>query len=95
MQTERKYWFPAKRYGWGWGMPNTWQGWLVPPSSKHPLQKRPWPRNPPLQKNTPLKNTPHFRGQKKRGGGALFCQRRRLTTWTFDRGIAPRHARLP
>ena len=22
-------WFPAKRYGWGWGPPNTWQGWLV------------------------------------------------------------------
>lgn len=27
-QTQR-YWFPAKRYGWGWGPPNTWQGWLV------------------------------------------------------------------
>lgn len=24
-----KYWFPAKRYGWGWGIPATWQGWLV------------------------------------------------------------------
>lgn len=24
-----KYWFPAKRYGWGWGPPRTWQGWLV------------------------------------------------------------------
>jgi len=24
-----KYWFPAKRYGWGWGLPITWQGWLV------------------------------------------------------------------
>lgn len=23
------YWFPAKRYGWGWGVPRTWQGWLV------------------------------------------------------------------
>lgn len=23
------YWFPAKRYGWGWGLPATWQGWLV------------------------------------------------------------------
>jgi hypothetical protein len=23
------YWFPAKRYGWGWGIPNCWQGWLV------------------------------------------------------------------
>jgi len=25
----RKYWFPAKRYGWGWGLPSTWQGWVV------------------------------------------------------------------
>lgn len=24
-----RYWFPAKRYGWGWGLPSTWQGWLV------------------------------------------------------------------
>ena len=24
-----RYWFPAKRYGWGWGMPSTWQGWVV------------------------------------------------------------------
>jgi hypothetical protein len=24
-----RYWFPAKRYGWGWGIPATWQGWLV------------------------------------------------------------------
>ena len=23
------YWFPAKRFGWGWGLPNTWQGWAV------------------------------------------------------------------
>ena len=22
-------WFPAKRYGWGWSFPVTWQGWLV------------------------------------------------------------------
>ena len=29
MSTERKYWFPAKRYGWGWGAPTCWQGWLV------------------------------------------------------------------
>jgi len=27
--SERRYWFPAKRYGWGWGLPCTWQGWLV------------------------------------------------------------------
>jgi hypothetical protein len=26
---ESKYWFPAKRYGWGWGPPRAWQGWLV------------------------------------------------------------------
>jgi hypothetical protein len=25
----RTYWFPAKRYGWGWGPPSTWQGWIV------------------------------------------------------------------
>lgn len=24
-----KYWFPAKRYGWGWGPPTGWQGWVV------------------------------------------------------------------
>jgi len=26
---ERKVWFPAKRYGWGWGPPTCWQGWVV------------------------------------------------------------------
>ncbi len=26
---ERRYWFPAKRHGWGWGVPVTWQGWVV------------------------------------------------------------------
>lgn len=24
-----KYWFPAKRFGWGWGPPQTWQGFVV------------------------------------------------------------------
>lgn len=24
-----RYWFPAKRYGWGWGLPITWQGWVA------------------------------------------------------------------
>lgn len=24
-----RYWFPAKRYGWGWSAPRCWQGWLV------------------------------------------------------------------
>jgi hypothetical protein len=27
--TTRKYWFPAKRRGWGWGFPSAWQGWVV------------------------------------------------------------------
>ena len=27
--TPQKYWFPAKQYGWGWGLPSTWQGWAV------------------------------------------------------------------
>ena len=22
-------WFKAKTYGWGWGLANTWQGWLT------------------------------------------------------------------
>ena len=26
---EQHYWFPAKRYGWGWGLPIAWQGWAV------------------------------------------------------------------
>jgi hypothetical protein len=29
MPEHREYWFPAKRYGWGWGPPVTWQGWAV------------------------------------------------------------------
>jgi len=29
MAEKPKYWFPAKRYGWGWGPPTAWQGWLV------------------------------------------------------------------
>ncbi|MEO1991814.1 MAG: hypothetical protein ABGW78_07775 [Pirellulales bacterium] len=24
-----RYWFPAKRYGWGWGLPRTWEGWFT------------------------------------------------------------------
>ena len=23
------HWFPKKKYGVGWGLPNTWQGWAV------------------------------------------------------------------
>lgn len=26
---QKKIWFPAKRYGWGWGPPVCWQGWAV------------------------------------------------------------------
>ncbi len=29
MQRYVRYWFPAKRYGWGWGFPTTWQGWAI------------------------------------------------------------------
>lgn len=29
MEHEQAYWFPAKRYGWGWGLPTAWQGWVV------------------------------------------------------------------
>ena len=29
MQNATRYWFPAKRYGWGWGFPITWEGWLT------------------------------------------------------------------
>lgn len=24
-----QYWFRAKRYGYGWGLPSAWQGWAV------------------------------------------------------------------
>jgi hypothetical protein len=27
MDADNKYWFPAKRYGFGWGPPVRWQGW--------------------------------------------------------------------
>jgi uncharacterized membrane protein len=25
----KRYWFYAKRYGYGWGLPATWEGWVV------------------------------------------------------------------
>jgi hypothetical protein len=28
-QGKPDYWFPVKRYGWGWGPPVRWQGWAV------------------------------------------------------------------
>ena len=29
MRDPSDYWFPAKTYGWGWGMPTAWPGRLV------------------------------------------------------------------
>lgn len=29
MSDHQTYWFRAKRYGWGWGLPARWQGWVV------------------------------------------------------------------
>jgi hypothetical protein len=29
MASKSPYWFPAKRFGWGWGIPTAWQGWVV------------------------------------------------------------------
>jgi len=29
MDNGKGYWFPAKTYGWGWGIPKRWQGWVV------------------------------------------------------------------
>ena len=26
---EKNFWFPAQKYGFGWGMPVKWQGWIV------------------------------------------------------------------
>jgi drug/metabolite transporter (DMT)-like permease len=29
MNDRPSFWFPVKRYGWGWGLPVRWQGWVV------------------------------------------------------------------
>ena len=29
MAEAKKYWFPRKTFGWGWGLPCAWQGWVV------------------------------------------------------------------
>jgi len=29
MQSNDVKWFPAKKYGWGWGLPTCWEGWVV------------------------------------------------------------------
>ncbi|PID78006.1 MAG: hypothetical protein CSB21_02640 [Deltaproteobacteria bacterium] len=26
---KKTFWFPKKKYGFGWGLPNTWQGWII------------------------------------------------------------------
>jgi len=26
---KNEFWFPAKTYGYGWGQPRCWQGWLA------------------------------------------------------------------
>jgi len=26
---QKQVWFRAKKYGWGWGLPCAWQGWIV------------------------------------------------------------------
>ena len=28
-ELKKDIWFPARTYGWGWGLPVCWQGWLV------------------------------------------------------------------
>jgi hypothetical protein len=29
MNDQRTFWFGVKRYGYGWGLPVRWQGWVV------------------------------------------------------------------
>jgi hypothetical protein len=29
MDETPRYWFRAKTFGWGWGLPTAWQGWVV------------------------------------------------------------------
>ena len=29
MKEDTQYWFPAKTFGWGWGLPTRWQGWVT------------------------------------------------------------------
>ena len=28
-EQEQKFWFHAKLFGYGWGLPASWQGWVV------------------------------------------------------------------
>jgi hypothetical protein len=43
MQSDRGYWFPAKRYGWGWGFPTAWHDADPPYLQLSPLEY--WWRN--------------------------------------------------
>lgn len=29
MPPPKEYWFPTKKYGYGWGLPCRWQGWVA------------------------------------------------------------------
>jgi len=29
MSDKPQYWYAVRRYGWGWGPPIAWQGWLA------------------------------------------------------------------
>jgi hypothetical protein len=29
MKEENEIWFPAKKHGFGWGLPVSWKGWVV------------------------------------------------------------------
>jgi hypothetical protein len=29
MSRDDDIWFPARRFGWGWGPPRVWQGWVA------------------------------------------------------------------
>lgn len=29
MSNDKRYWFRAKQYGYGWSLPAVWQGWAV------------------------------------------------------------------
>ncbi len=29
LDNDQKFWFHAKSFGYGWGLPASWQGWVV------------------------------------------------------------------
>jgi len=61
MQTEPEYWFPAKRYGWGWGIPRRGKaGWFWPSSARYLLPARS-PCHPADKLGCILPMLPYFR----------------------------------